>query len=118
MTSTFHIREGVVVNTTNGTVYDPHIDISFGGTIKSTTNAGACTFNHDFNNEGVAGHTGHTGTITITGTVTGCGEYLGGYSSFEPSTDYDAYLFHGISDLTNFNGMLHASGITNINGVT
>ena len=44
--------------------------------------------------------------------------FLKTFSLALASTDYDAYLFHGISDLTNFNGMLHASGITNINGVT
>jgi len=34
------------------------------------------------------------------------------------TTDYDAYLFHDITGLTDYNGMLHAGGITNINGVT
>ena len=84
--TTLYVRNGVTKTLASGATINCDIDIDFGGLLKTYTATDNLTFCGGFNNEGVAGESSHTGTIVISGIVTGCGEYLGGFSSYEPST--------------------------------
>jgi len=84
--TTLFVRDGVIISLQDGTTVNCDVDVNVGGTIKADTIVSDLTFGSDFNNDGVAGANNHTGTITISGTVTGCGEYLGGFSTYEPAT--------------------------------
>jgi hypothetical protein len=87
MTSTLYIKSGTILylnDDTNLKVAQAKVEI--GGHIRNVNDADDCTITGDLDNEGIVGHIGHSGTPTVTGTVSGCGEYLGGWEDIEPTT--------------------------------
>lgn len=86
MTATTTLVSGTVLYLSDGMNLSTNLVINSGAYVVFVGNADNVTLTGDLTNNGVLGSIAYTGTFTVTGTISGCGQYLGSTSTLRPAS--------------------------------